>query len=262
VRIPRYELLPRVLRGDLHVESPLIRELLLSIKKMNSKSFLALLSMLSTTAIAGDLSPFKARIETLISSTSNGGGNLTSEFDISLTSSLRSTAVSKKIQISAHKSTLSKYDTLYSQLIQEVHDLFTQYFSTKLEPIANVFLHELFFYDLPSPHKDVFAPRARAAVERALARPVDYLGCECCHRTEEAKQDDEGAVMRSHPATSVVYQLYLEGGTLINTFDLWSAFKSVVTGEDADEDDGEERVDEATAQYVPRNSTGGCWLTM
>lgn len=250
-RIPRYELLPRVLSGELHGESPLIRELLLSIKKMNSRSLLALISMLSNTAIASDLSSFQARIEALVSSTSNSGDSLTSEFDVSFTSSLRSTAVSKKIQISAHKSALSKNDTLYSQLIQEVHDVFTQYFSTKLEPVTNVFLHELFFYDLPSPHKDVFAPRARGAVERALASPADYLGCGCCRRTDEEQQDDEGAVMRSHPATSITYQLYLEGGALINTYDLWSAFKSVANGEDADEEEHEERVDETTAQYVP-----------
>ena len=31
-----------------------------------------------------------------------------------------------------------------------------------------------------------------------------------------------------HPPTSILYQLYLESGALINAFDLWSAFNAIV----------------------------------
>jgi len=247
-RTPRYELLPRVLTGELHAESPMIRGLLLSIKKMNSTSLLHLISAISTTIMAPKLDAIKSEVEVLVSKTSV----LTSEFDVA-SSSLRSTAVSKKIQLNAHKSGLTKNDALYSQLVQRVHDIFLEYFATTLEGVEHVFLHEVFFYDLVSPHKDVFAPRARATVERALSRPVDYLGCECCELTQEEKEAGEDGTMKgSHPPTSIVYQLYLEGGALINGFDLWSAFKSVINGEDAD-DDGHEagkKVDEATAQAL------------
>ncbi|KAF8242366.1 hypothetical protein K440DRAFT_590933 [Wilcoxina mikolae CBS 423.85] len=245
-RTPRYELFPRVLTGELHAESPMIRELLLSIKKMNSTSLLHLISALSTTVMASKLNSVKSEVEELASETSV----LTSEFDVT-SSSLRSTAVSKKIQLNAHKSGLTKNDTLYSQLVQKVYDIFLEYFSDTLESIEYVFLHEVFFYDLVSPHKDVFAPRARATVERALSRPADYLGCKCCELTQEEKEAGEDGTMKgSHPPTCIVYQLYLEGGALINGFDLWSAFKSVINGEDADEDETREKMDEATAQAL------------
>ncbi|KAF8544307.1 origin recognition complex subunit 3 N-terminus-domain-containing protein [Trichophaea hybrida] len=245
-RTPRYELLPRVLTGELHAESPMIRELLLSIKKMNSTSLLHFISTLSTTVMASKLDSIKSEVEELASETSV----LTSEFDVT-SSSLRSTAVSKKIQLNAHKSGLTENDALYSQLVQKVYDIFLEYFSDTLEGIEHVFLHEVFFYDLVSPHKDVFAPRARATVERALSKPVDYLDCECCGLTREEKEAGDDRTMKgSHPPTSIVYQLYLEGGALINGFDLWSAFKSVINGEDANEDETRERIDEATIQAL------------
>ena len=263
-RVPRYELLPRILSGDLHVESPMIRELLLSLKKLNSTSLLRVISALSLTAIASRLAPIKSEVEALVSQTS--GAKLTSEFDFS-SSSLRSTAVSKMIEIEVHKSRLTKSDVLYSRLVQRVHDVFLQYCTATLNKrVEQIFLHEVFFYDFVSLHRDVFAPRARATVERALTRPVDYLGCACCEYTQEEKDaagEDEGTMKSSHPPTSIVYQLYLEGGALINGFDLWSAFKGVINGEEAngDDDDGDddddddenekkEKLDEATVQAL------------
>lgn len=251
-RAPRYELLPRALRGDLHVDTPMVRELLLLLKKMNSTSLLLLLNSLADTALAPALAPFQSELETLAS---EAPGTLTSEFDV-ISSTLRSTAVSKKIQLNAHKSGLTKNDAEYSRLVQKVHEVFHAYFDAALRPVEDIFLHEMFFYDLISPHRDVFAPRARATVERALCRPVDYLGCECCELNEdEVAAGEDGTMKRSHPPTSIVYQLYLEGGTLINGFDLWNAFRSVVMGEDVvdegeKEEGEEERVGEDTAQWV------------
>lgn len=39
------------------------------------------------------------------------------------------------------------------------------------------------------------------------------------------------------PVTSILYKLYLESGPLINTFDLWNAFYSIIGHEG--EEDGE-----------------------
>ena len=75
-------------------------------------------------------------------------------------STLRSTTVSKKIQLNAHKSGLTKNDAEYSRLVQKVHEVFHAYFDAALRPVEDIFLHEMFFYDLISPHRDVFAPRA------------------------------------------------------------------------------------------------------
>ncbi|KAI5786597.1 origin recognition complex subunit 3 N-terminus-domain-containing protein [Pyronema domesticum] len=241
-KIPRYELLPRVLSGDLHVESPLVRELLLSVKKMNSNSLLLLLSSLSSTSLGDTLSPLTSSISELVSETPV----LTSEFDVA-TSSLRSTAVSKKIQISAHKSGLTKNDAEYSELLKKVHEALTECFTESLRPPTEVALHEIFFYNLPAPHKDVFAPCHRGTVEGALTKPADWLGCNCCGDDADEEEDEggEASVKASLPPTSILYQLFLEGGQLVNAFDLWMAFKGVLEGEDE-----EEGVEEEAAQAL------------
>jgi len=253
IRLPRYELFPRVLTGELHGESPAIRDLLLSIKKMNSNSLLNLLNVVLTTLDVSGLAPdfmrLKEEIEALVPQNEGTKKSLTSEFDVA-SSSLRSTAVSKKIQLNQHKSRLSKQDAEYSKLVQQVYDSLRVYFSTVLYGIRDVFLHELFFYDLLSPHKDIFAPRARATVERALCRPMDYIGCECCQLQED--EGDDETMKSTHPPTSVIFQLYLEGGALINTFDLWNAFYTIIGGDD----DKEKLVDEATAQALFYKSIG------
>ena len=38
----------------------------------------------------------------------------------------------------------------------------------------------------------------------------------------------------TQPATAILYQLYLESGSLVNASDLWSAFNAIV-GEEEDE---------------------------
>jgi origin recognition complex subunit 3 len=35
------------------------------------------------------------------------------------------------------------------------------------------------------------------------------------------------ALSSTQPATAIVYQMYLESGTLINVTDLWSAFNAI-----------------------------------
>ena len=86
-----------------------------------------------------------------------------------------------------------------------------------------LFLSEVMIYDLKSPHTEVFQPKPRLAIERALASPHDYLGCDCCSGVEGS----HGALSATQPATAIVYQMYLESGTLINVSDLWSAFHAI-----------------------------------
>lgn len=57
----------------------------------------------------------------------------------------------------------------------------------------------------------------RAAIERALSCPRDYLACECCDQVE-------GQLAASQLTTALVYQLYLESGAVINVQDMWNAF--------------------------------------
>ncbi|KAI9669408.1 MAG: hypothetical protein M1831_000444 [Alyxoria varia] len=119
-----------------------------------------------------------------------------------------------------NKAQISKKHAAYSQLATKLHDLLRTYFDKALCGYQQVFLHEILFYDLKAPHREAFMPRPRFAIERALSSPHDYLGCNCCAEAE--------GLSATQPATAVLYQLYLESGSLINAFDLWSAFQTIV----------------------------------
>ncbi|KAG9714671.1 hypothetical protein KCU73_g16148, partial [Aureobasidium melanogenum] len=92
--------------------------------------------------------------------------------------------------------------------------------------------NEIFMYDLKSPHRDVFMPKPRAAIERALASPHDYLDCECC--APDVGTGEENTLASTQPSTAILYQLYLEGGAMMNVADLRTAFVTIL-GDDQDE---------------------------
>lgn len=157
--IPRYELYAKALSGELNSNTPLVRDLLLSMKKMNSGSLLNLLDKITTElkvpSLTEKVAPLRESITTLVEQSEGAGKKtLTSEFDISK-DTLRATAVSKRIRLGEQKSSLTKQDTEYSKLVQQVHDIVEAYFKTGLKGLQELFLHELFFYDLISPHRDV-----------------------------------------------------------------------------------------------------------
>jgi origin recognition complex subunit 3 len=63
------------------------------------------------------------------------------------------------------------------------------------------------------PLVSAFNPKPRFAIERALASPADYLGCECC------------TSMRTTEPAAVLYRLLGEAGREINVMDLWMTFR-------------------------------------
>ena len=141
----------------------------------------------------------------------------------SLSKAVRTTVVAQKVQLRHELSKFSKLDTEFTTLIDRLSQVLEQFIT--FETPQDLFLHEAWVYDSKSPYRDVFAPKPRFAIERALSVPHDYLGCRCC------KASIEG-LSSSQPVTAILYQLYLETGSLINIFDLWSAFLAIVGGED------------------------------
>lgn len=244
--LPRHELYPRALRGDLTAQSPLVRDLLLSIKKMNSASMLHLLSRVCSVPLPEELQQsllgLKDEISALLSTSAKSV--LTSEFDLATQgdTTLRATVVSKRVQLSEKKSHFTQEESTYSSLVKSVHAAFEGYFSSSLSaPPPEAWLTEIFFFDALSPHRDVFAPRFRGSVERALAHPGDYLGCECCNLDEEDEETTgSGGITPAMPPACILYKLYLESGPLVNTFDLWSAFWSIVGDEGLEDQEGGE----------------------
>lgn len=214
--------------------SPILRETLLSVKKISSENMKELLVQLSALEQAiPSLPSILSDLETL---TAIHPDPIRSSHEIHHQKALRTKIVAQKVELSAHSLTPSHQDRNYSTLVDRTHMALQNFFQETLITPQSLFLHEILIYDLKSPHRDVFAPKPRAAIERALSSPHDYLGCECC----DFDGEDHGTFMRSQPATAVLYQLYLESGSIINMADLWEAFYTVLGTEEAEDEQGEE----------------------
>ncbi|KAI1322205.1 origin recognition complex subunit 3 N-terminus-domain-containing protein [Xylariaceae sp. FL0255] len=138
---------------------------------------------------------------------------------------LRTTVVAQKVQLSQDTAALTDEDDAYTELIDRLLEHLET--TTCVENASNLLFNEIWLYDAKVPLKDVFIPRPRTVLERALSRPHDYLSCSCC-------KSGEDQILPSLPTTAILYQLYLETGSLINAADLWSAYYAMV-GEDNDE---------------------------
>ena len=94
-------------------------------------------------------------------------------------------------------------------------------------------LHEILVFDIRSPLSTTFTPRPRFALERALGRPGDYLGCACC-ATAKTK---EVTIDHLTPPTSVLWNLWCEAGAIVNIRDLWEAFGAVLLSGQKDDEE-------------------------
>ncbi len=221
------ELYIKAMSGELGA-SGLIKDTLLSFRKISSNAMSDLLSNLSNLELPG-VSEIHQDLEELTNTIDDEATPLRSEHDIRH-DSLRTTVVAQKVSLSKQSSTLSKPDLAYSKIVNSAEAMLRDFFQTSLINPGDLFLHEILIYDSKSPHREVFTPKPRFAVERALSLPHDYLDCSCC----------EGAangLSATQPATAILYQLYLESGAIVNTSDLWSAFYAIIGVEDVEDED-------------------------
>lgn len=169
--------------------SSILSELLLFIKRASSDVLLRLLDPVLNTltympdghenVFTTDFRDIQEKLKTLIGSNKPLTHPLRSEHDMR-NETLRTTVVAHKVELSKRKSELSKDDASYTKLVMRFHHILETYFSDTLLALGDLFLHEILIYDLKSPHRDVFTPKPRFAIERALSTPHDYLDCSCC----------------------------------------------------------------------------------
>jgi origin recognition complex subunit 3 len=213
-------------------DSAMIRTLLLSVRKAQSDMASTLMESVCAQPIPEDvraeITSLKSQLADLVAGSTSKGQPLRSEDDIGA-STVRTTVVAQKVHLSKQKSQLSKQDAAYTDILRAFSDQLETYFNGTLIDFHDLPFHEIFVYDLKSPHREVFTPRPRHAVERALSSPHDYLDCDCC--APDKAEGDEATLSSTQPATAVLYQLYLESGSLINVTDLWQAFQAVMNGE-------------------------------
>ncbi len=211
-------------------DSAIVKDTLLAVKKLPSDAMTTLLADLADSPLP-DMLVLHNEVRRL-QSDSEGTEPLRSKHDTNY-AGLRTTIVSHKVQLSKQSAALSKQDLLYSNVVDRVDEILVEYLQEALITPQELFLHEILIYDFKSPHREVFAPKPRHAMERALNSPGDYLGCSCCNGTQRG-------LSATHPVTSILYQLFLESGAIINTSDLWSAFNTIVESEDNDDEDAEQ----------------------
>jgi origin recognition complex subunit 3 len=208
--------------------STMIRTMLLIVRKSPSNTALDIVTTLRkmklSDHIEAQLLEVEDALKELMADRESSTQPLRSEDDVK-NSTLRTTVVAQKVELSKQKSTLSKQDAQYTAVVRQLSDTLDSYFAAKLVNPKDLVLNEVFMYDSRSPHREVFTPRPRHAIERALAAPHDYLDCACC---APEQGDEESTLAGTQPATALLYQLYLESGSLINANDLWQAFQAVV----------------------------------
>ncbi|KAL8755251.1 MAG: hypothetical protein Q9199_003768 [Rusavskia elegans] len=210
--------------------SAIVKDTLLDVRKLSSDAMATLLEDLADSPLPNVLVLLNEVRQ--LQSENESTEPLRSKHDINY-AGLRTTIVSHKVELSKQSASLSKQDLSYSKIVNRVDDILSKYLQEALVTPQELFLHEILIYDFKSPHREVFAPNPRHAMERALSSPRDYLGCNCCKGTQHG-------LSATHPVTSILYQLFLESGAIINTSDLWSAFNTIVEPEGNDDDDAEQ----------------------
>ena len=233
------ELYIMAMSGELG-DSVLVREVLLSVKKMPSDNMRGLVTQLSHHLPA--FNKISEDLAKLIAATTNNSTPLRSEHDVHH-NTLRTTVVAQKVELSKQTAALSKQDLEYSKMVNHVDMLLREYFQQSFINPQDLFLHEVLIYDAKSPYRDAFTPRPRFAVERALSSPHDYLGCTCCNSVQNG-------LSSTQPTTAILYQLYLESGSQINVSDLWSAFNTIVATENPEDEEAEQQRN----LFVPRGN--------
>lgn len=232
----RTELFLRAVSGDLQ-GSASIDGMLSKITKSDSDVFAQVLSALkdSSDGII-DVEQYQTTLESLLST--HNDSKLRSKHDTQ-NSTLSTTTITKsRVNLTKVQKQVSAQDVEYTALLEGfVAELETFLAAALINP-QDLLLHEVFVFDMRNPLKDSFAPRARFSIERALSNPFDYLSS-----SSSSIAAAENNLSAKQPETAILYQLYLESGALVNIFDLWKAFSTIVSGgdDDGDGDAGDER---------------------
>jgi origin recognition complex subunit 3 len=214
--------------------SAMIKTLLMSVRKAQSNIATPLMDAVvekASPVFSTDVMAMRCRLDSVFAGMTDKAQSLRSADDIG-SSTVRTTVVAQKVHLSKQKSQLSVDDSMYTDILREFSNHLESYLNTTLIDPQDLPFHEIFLYDLKSPHREVFTPRPRHAIERALTSPHDYLDCDCCAPENGGEGGDEEATLSpTQPAAAMLYQLYLESGSLINISDLWQAFQAVMGGE-------------------------------
>ncbi|CAO3680019.1 unnamed protein product [Rhizopus stolonifer] len=136
----------------------------------------------------------------------------------------RHTATAQKAQAESMEY-IKKLGTESSKLAFEIADWCNGYLGCYLQPFTKNPLHEIVYYTSSRLLEKSFASQPRATVQTALTQPQHYLNCSCC-------QDNTTDQLNvTEPDSCIIYKLYLECGRMINLYDWFIAFSSIIKKE-------------------------------
>ena len=101
---------------------------------------------------------------------------------------MRTTVIAQKVELSTHTASISAEEKAYSDILDRFVDWIETYMKENLVSIHDMLFSEIIIYDTIYADSAVFLPKARAAAERALLAPQDYLNCDCCSQREEVRR--------------------------------------------------------------------------
>lgn len=222
----------RAMSADL-AGSPPFEEIMTAVKRMRSDVMNHLLNDLAELPVNFEVAQAKVELNKLTDDLDDPEVPLRSAYDIHH-ETLRTTIVAQKVSLSKKSSSLSTKDIAYTKIVDRAYITLRDYLEATLINFQDLVLNEIFVFDSKSPHRDVFTPKPRFAIERALTSPHDYLSCNCC-------KGAEGYLSATLPPTAILYQLYLESGAIINTADLWSAFSTILCVDGSEDEEAEQQ---------------------
>ncbi|KAJ5558164.1 Origin recognition complex subunit 3 [Penicillium sp. DV-2018c] len=213
----------RALSGEL-AESAIVEDMVATAKTLDSDKLSKLLENLQAIMPSSEAEEIQADLESLLESCPDTAP-LRSGYNINSTVT-KTTVVQQRFQLSKGKADLSEQAAEYTNIVDRLVTHLQAHLTETLINPQELFLHEVFLFDLRNPLKETFAPRPRFAIERALATPFDYLLSSSDVTTTK--------VSAKQPATAILYQLYLESGALVNVHDLWQTFYSTFETQEGD----------------------------
>ncbi|KAG1375953.1 hypothetical protein G6F60_008619 [Rhizopus arrhizus] len=136
----------------------------------------------------------------------------------------RHTVTAQKVQNESMEY-IKKLGTEKSKLAIEIADWCNDYLGHCLQSFTQKPLYEIVYYTSARLLEKSFASQPRATVQTGLTQPRYYLNCACC------KNDKADQLLTSEPDSCLLYKLYLECGRMINLYDWFIAFSSIIEKE-------------------------------
>jgi origin recognition complex subunit 3 len=237
-----FEVDSQVFSGTVFLDGNLYNDTLASLEKLPSDALESLLNQcpLPDSAVDFSTATILSTLHTL--HTAGSGIPIRSAQDPKHNTTSTTISRNNTVSLAKHAPKLSKLEKEYTALVQDVHRGMSDYFESRIIDITKLFMNEAFVYDLKMPLASAFTPRSRYAIERALDRPGDYLGCECC---TAGSQLAKGTRTDKLPPASLLWQLWCEAGSIVNVRDLWEAFSAAIVDREEEDEDEEEEGGEA-----------------